>query len=258
MYSPDSKFETLQRWAGPNHRILLSNNKGNVPPRHPVVLDGVEVNYLLGLLGTCQSIREEAISLLKKNLKGTFKVVAPTNFRRIPQIVLELVDRVTFSPLVPIYSRVQYMHRFKNATTLIRDALVLSNTRLLRNWPGAPHGHAGTATINAILKARIASWTSQDIYGNTNLRELATKYNPGGRELFSGECPVAVIVQLYVLDINQTYPAAPHQGLLVTLDYNRGRVLSIKEKRFARRPDSEVSDQNERVWFSPYAWEVVD
>lgn len=169
IFPPNTRFETSQPATDSIPEISCIHDKSHEHRTHPVVIDGIQIKSFLDLLGTCRSIREEVMRVVKKHLRGTFKVVAPTELQRTPQVVLELIDRVTFSPLVSICDRVRYIARFPNANTTVKDALVLSNTKVLQDLPGGTHGNVGLGAIDDLLKTHFTSWTSPDIYGSWNL-----------------------------------------------------------------------------------------
>lgn len=53
VFLPNTKFETSQRMSDPVHEKPPTYTEADALRVHPVMVDGVKIQYLLGILGTC-------------------------------------------------------------------------------------------------------------------------------------------------------------------------------------------------------------
>lgn len=263
IFPPNTRFFTTQRMSDPTHETGSNYIKNNAPRRHPVVVDDVEIKYLLGILGTCKTIRREATSILNHNLKGTFIIMTAFEFRRVPSVILEMIDTVVRGRAITSSTKYRYVLRFPNLKTVKIGTFVDSKQNVLSHSMNL-HPISG----NKAYKVLVAEYFNTTMPRSTRTIghqlayptpfQITFDHTPMRWKLLSGKCPATILVHIYVVDATAKGGADPHEGLLVNFDYNHGRVDSIEEKRFARLLNEDLPNPSHRSWSSVKSWVMTE
>lgn len=84
------------------------------PRRHDKSTSGTKFWRYVGILGTNKQIRQEALSVLERNVQGTFDIMIALDFRLLPGYILGLIDQTVTQQQVMDSARFRYFLQFSN------------------------------------------------------------------------------------------------------------------------------------------------
>lgn len=180
-----------------------------------------------------------------------FEIVIATEFERIPPVILGLINVVVVGCPIPIKHK--YLLHFSNPRTAMVGTLVIS-WRIVRRKIRSQQPSATTGTFDPYIEQHFDEklLTNATIsVGTTSSLETLELYTyfpivydhtPETWKLMSGEYPASITVKSYIVNTKLSDPHGdPQKGLLVTYDYNHGRVVSVERKSFALTPKPETT-----------------
>lgn len=212
--------------------------------------------------------KQEARSILNHNLRGTFIIKTAIDFHHIPPVILALIDVAikyeVIQHLVKPSIKSQYLLNFPNLKTFVVGTFVASWHNVRRDIK-VQHPFANRTTFISYVEEFFNDIPPR--YAYTNRRRpksvpkchpMVSEYIPKSWQLFSGKCPVEIVIQIYVAHKKTIPDVKPRRGLLVTYDYSRGRVVfDLGTCDLGRRANLFFSTKCTH-WWSPDAWEMLE
>lgn len=230
--------------------------------RHDKSSSTVTIWQHVGILGTNKQIRQEALSMLRHDIQGTFDIMIAMNFKLLPDYVLSLIDEAILRPHFIDSVKFRYFLHFSNLKRAVTGTYVIPQFvvagDLLRNIP--PNGkEAYLAGVEAYLGEQIT----------LNCPRLGQRYYynflPSGdiRAALPTECitlhgttPVSIESHFYVVDDLHAAVGTDHEGILVVYDWNQRKVVTTEIRTFcsvdrilpAGRERSHYEDWSLKFW----------
>ncbi|KAK5954790.1 hypothetical protein OHC33_004516 [Knufia fluminis] len=271
LFPPGAHFTISQRMADVDDEV--PKRYARPPPaarRHDMTSSATEFWRFVGILGTNKQVRQEALSVLEHNVRGTFDIMIAMNFRLLPSYVLGLIEKAVLRRHIIDSAKSRYFLRFPNLKRAVLGTYVVHQTDLV---PGHPLRYVPATMHESYLDSIREYYDGQDPCSDSfhlcpdDWRLPANDAVPAtpkrwDADIGCGVGPVSIEMHVYVVDVNARPGSNAHEGVLVVYDWNPGRVTSVKLMKFCRLRDDEVPAGFERhghdgAW-SPAAWLMLD